>query len=100
MVFKNENIKSDYIYITTSNEIQAPNDRILFDKNQKMVYFRNIKTNVETKKDVSNLSFIRNMGKIYSIYDLYQKIYKDEYVEDIYNLSNPSSHTSSQKGDL
>ena len=90
----NENIKSDYIYITSSNEIESPNDHILFNKSQKMVYFRNVKTNVETAKPVASLSFIKNMGKIYEIYDLYQELYKNE--ENIEDLINPSSHTSSQ----
>lgn len=90
----NENIKSDYIYITSSNEIESPNDHILFNNSQKMVYFRNVKTNVETAKPVASLSFIKNMGKIYEIYDLYQELYKNE--ENIEDLINPSSHTSSQ----
>lgn len=90
----NENIKSDYIYITSSNEIESPNDHILFNNSQKMVYFRNVKTNVETAKPLTSLSFIKNMGKIYDIYDLYQELYKDE--ENIEDLTNPSSHTSSQ----
>ena len=90
----NENIKSDYIYITSSNEIESPNDHILFNNSQKMVYFRNVKTNVETAKTFKSLSFIKNMGKIYEIYDLYQELYKNE--ENIEDLINPSSHTSSQ----
>ena len=90
----NENIKSDYIYITSSNEIESPNDHILFNNSQKMVYFRNVKTNVETAKTFTSLSFIKNMGKIFEIYDLYQELYKNE--ENIEDLINPSSHTSSQ----
>ena len=93
----NENIKNDYIYITSSNEIETPNDHILFNTSQKMVYFRNVKTNIETSKDVFTLSFMRNIGKIYHIYDikdLYKELYKHE--DNIENLSNPSSNTSSQ----
>ena len=71
------------------------NDHILFDKNQKMVYFRNVKTGEQTNKYINTISFIRNMGKIYNIYDLYKKIYKDENIEDIYDLSNPSSSNPS-----
>lgn len=90
----NENIKTDYIYVSSSNEIESPNDHILFNNSQKMVYYRNVKTNVETAKPFTSLSFIKNMGKIYEIYDLYQELYKNE--ENIEVLTNPSSHTSSQ----
>lgn len=99
-IIYNEKIEKNYIYITSSNKIESPNDHILFNKDQKMVYFRNVKTNKETKKSVSNLSFIRNMGKIYNIYDLYKEIYKNENVEEIYDLSNPSSHPSSQLNNI
>ena len=96
-VVKSEKINIDYIYITTSNKIESPNDKILFDKNQKMVYFRNVKTGEQTKKELSSISFIQNMGKIYDIdiYDLYQEIYQDEKIEDLYNPSNPSSSNPS-----
>lgn len=87
-------IKSDYIYIASSNKIESPNDHILFNTSQKMIYFRNIKTQQEIQKPISSLSFIRNMGKIYDIYDIYKELYKNE--NDFNNLSNPSSHTSSQ----
>lgn len=87
-------IKKDYIYITSSNKIEAPNDHILFNNSQKMVYFRNVKTNMETPKPISSLSFMRNMGKVYDIYDIYKELYKNE--DDFNTLSNPSSHTSSQ----
>lgn len=87
---KNEN--TDYIYISSSNEIESPNDHVLFNKNQNMVYFKNTKTGTVTNKKINaNISFMRNMGKIYNIYDLYKAIYKDENIEEIFDLSNPSS---------
>ena len=88
-IFNNTNRKEDYICISSSNEIESPNDHILFNNSQKMVYFKNIKTNQEIQKPVSSLSFMKNMGKIYDIYDLYQELYKNE--NNLENLSNPSS---------
>lgn len=79
---KTEKLNTEYIYITTSNEIESPNDRILFDKNQKMIYFRNVKTGEKTTKDISSISFLRNMGKIYNIYDFYKVIYQNENIEE------------------
>ena len=93
-IIKNENLNTDYIYISTSNKIESPNDKILFNREQKMVYFRNVKSgNISAKSisNYSNISFIRNMGKIYNIYDLYKAIYQNENIEEFYNLSNPSS---------
>ena len=89
---ENPKINTDYIYISTSNDIESPNDHILFNKEQKMVYFRNVKTGVQIEKPISaNISFIRNMGKIYNIYDMYKAMYQNENIEEIYDLSNPSS---------
>lgn len=88
-LYNNENIKENYIHISTSNEIESPNDHILFNTSQKMIYFKNIKTNQEIQKPASSLFFIENMGKIYDIYDLYQDIYKN--TKNIEDLTNPSS---------
>lgn len=87
-IYYNSNINTDYIYVSSSNDIQSPNDRILFENAQNMVYFRNIKTNVMTARNITSLSFITNMGRIYNIYDLYKKIYADEELEE---FNNPSS---------
>lgn len=81
-------INTDYIYISSSNKIESPNDRILFDKLGEMVYFRNTKTNTSRSKSIASLAFIKNMGRIYNIYNLYKELYNDE---DINNLYNPSS---------
>jgi len=92
-ICQTEQLNTDYIHVTSSNGIEAPNDKILFDEKQKMVYFRNTKTGEQTEKSIISMSFIRNMGKIYNIYDLYKEIYKDENIEDI--LGNPSSWSHS-----
>ncbi len=90
-IAQTKKINTDYIYITTSNKIEAPNDRILFNDKQKMVYFKDLKTGKQTTKAISSISFIRNMGKFYNIYDFYQTIYQNENIEEMYDLANPSS---------
>lgn len=82
-----------YIYISSSNEIESPNDKILFNKEQNMVYFRNVKTNQVTSKDISSLTFIQNMGKFYKISDLYKKLYNNEEINEDFILGNPGSGT-------
>ena len=85
---KNEPIPlPEYFYITTSNSLIAPNDHVLFTEEDPL--FRNIKTNTYTRKSISSLKIKKGMQKIYNIYDIYQKLYKDE--QTLYDLSNPSS---------
>lgn len=83
---------NNYLYISSSNSMDAPNDHILFDSLNNNVYFRNIKTNITTKKDIS-LSFFSKIGKIYNVKDFYKNLYKDETIDfDKLNLRNmPSS---------
>lgn len=85
----NQNLEN-YIYITSSNKMEAPNDHILFDSLGDTVYFRNVKTNIIEEKKITSLSFIQNIGKIYNIYDIYQKIYPVENIK-YFDLNNPSS---------
>lgn len=91
-------ITKNYIPITSSNEIESPNDHVLFEKTQEMVYFKNVKDNTITSKNIANLSFIRSIGKVYRVNDFYKKFYKDENLDYFDNIKNPSSNslTSSQ----
>ena len=86
-----DKINTEYIHVTTSNEIESPNDKILFNPSQKMVYFRDVKTGITTTKSIKSLSLLRSMGKIYDIYDLYKKMYGNENADEIFDLNNPSS---------
>ena len=90
---KTEKLNTDYIYISSSNEIESPNDKILFDKKHpsQVLYFRNVKSGNTYTKQISDIPFVKSIGKIYNIYDLYKAIYKNENIEEIYDLSNPSS---------
>lgn len=77
----NEYAKSpDFLQIYNSNDIKAPNDHILFDSLNNNVYFRNVKTNVTSKKDIS-LSFFSKIGKVYNVKNFYENLYKDEVID-------------------
>ena len=90
----------NYVYITTSNDMEMPNNHILFDKLGRTVFFKNVKNNFIEEKEISSISFIRSIGKIYDIYDLYMEMYKNEIdIEDLtsdnikLNLSSSNSST-------
>lgn len=93
----NSNIKEEYIYISSSNEMTAPNNHILFEKFNPNVTYKNTKTGNLTAKDFSSIQNYKNIEKIYNIYDLYKTIYKDELFNEILDngVSNPSSNSFS-----
>jgi len=78
-------IPNNYLYITSSNIIESPNNHILLEKASDIVYFRDVKTGEISSKNVSTISKSKNLGKIYNIYDLYKNIYKNEIT------NNPTS---------
>lgn len=88
-------ITEHYIPITSSNEVESPNDHILFEKRQEMIYFRNVKNNNVTAKNIANLNFVKSIGKIYKVNDLYKKFYKDENLDLFGKEQNPSSNSLS-----
>ena len=86
------NIPNNYMYITSSNDMESPNDHILFDSLSKFVYFRNVKNNNVSKKSVTNIYSLRKIGKLYNIKDFYEKLYAKEQIDfDRLDLLNPSS---------
>jgi len=93
-----ENVKlyNDYVPIITSNMLEVPNDHILFENIQSKVLYRNVKTGGETTVDIDNTEFAKKIGHIYSIYDVYKEIYKNELDDkSLVDLLNPSSMSSS-----
>lgn len=97
---KHVNIQNDYLYVTSSNVIEAPNDHVLFDRNIKNVYFKDVKTNIVTAKDITSISFLRNIGGIYNLYDLQSDFNKNSWIDSNHwqlDLNNPSSSSSTFK---
>ncbi len=88
-------ITQNYIPITSSNEVESPNDHILFEKTQEMVYFKNVKDNTVTAKNIASLNFVKSIGKVYKVNDFYKKFYKDEDLDSFDKIQNPSSNSLS-----
>lgn len=93
----NEEIKieSSVTCIASSNDLETPNDHILFDHLGKNVFFKNTKNNTTVSKDISTLSLINHIGKIYNVYNLYKEIYRDELNVDELGTKLLSSQFSS-----
>lgn len=69
----------EYLYIAKSNDLNSPNDHIMFEKLTDIVIFKNYKTNEIVEENITSFKFLRD------IYKFYQNMYKDEL------LKNPSS---------
>lgn len=96
----NEKIKTEYVYITSSNKIESPNDKILFSTDEPyVVYFRNVKNNKQRKVNLSKLLEQLNLTNknfgfpiVRNVYDLYKNIYHIEDAGEFsISLTNPSS---------
>lgn len=74
--------------ITSSNELEVPNNTILFEQNRKEIFFKNVKTNDVVSKSVVNLQFMNHLGNVYNANSFYKKFYNEE---DLMIINNPSS---------
>lgn len=95
-----EKFKNDYMFVSTSNSIELPNDHILFKTNENnTIKYRNVKTKQET--NISLYDIIKNIPLIDKtelpyisseiLEGLYTAIYKNDDLSVLVTLSNPSS---------
>lgn len=78
------NLPDNYLYVTSSNMIESPNDHVLFFDSEafREVKFKNIHTNKYTTKVIN--PFLKNM------YELYKSLHFNE--ENVsFDFKNPSS---------
>ena len=106
-----EKIKTDYIYVSTSNEIESPNDRVLFNTNENnTIKIRNIKNHNE--KSVSLFEIVKQLPAIkhtqnipYISEKLLQVMYSEIYQTKDMSLfdkvtNNPSSGGNPSSGSM
>ncbi len=83
------NLPNNYVYVSSSNEMVAPNDRILFDKSPSTIYFKDVKTNIITEESILSIAFFR---KLYSLYGVPENAMLSIYSKYLkLDLSNPTS---------
>lgn len=83
-------IPNNYLYISNSNEIESPNDHILFEKLPDKVLFKNVKTNYTMEKAI--FYYLAKIKSTYNVKDFYKTMYMDEDFDfDKLTLKNPSS---------
>lgn len=107
----NEKIKTDYIYVSTSNGIESPNDHVLFSTNENnTIKFRNVKNSSE--KSVSLFEIIKHLPVMkhntdipYISKNLLQNIYSGIYQNEDLSIfdkltNNPSSGGNPSSGSM
>ena len=75
------NKEPEYVYISKSNELEAPNDHVLLEKLPDYVTFKNVKTN-----NTKNVKVPKTINKIFGTKEIYNMFYKDNEF-----INNPSS---------
>ncbi len=78
------------LYVSTSNNLVMPNDRVLLDEVKPLIKYRNVKTNEESYKSIINI-LKNNNYNLLDFYNLYKNIYQVEDLNSLFTLSNPSS---------
>ena len=77
-----EKIKTDYIYVSTSNEIESPNDHVLFNTNENnTIKIRNVKTSNE--KSISLFEIVKHLPAMKRVQNI--PYIKEELLKDIYS---------------
>ena len=106
-----EKIRTDYIYVSTSNEIESPNDHVLFNTNENnTIKIRNVKNHNE--KSISLYELVKRlpaMKRVENIPYISEELLKSMYVgiyqnEDISLFdritNNPSSGGNPSSGSM
>ena len=77
-----EKIKTDYIYVSTSNEIESPNDHVLFSTNENnTIKIRNVKNSSE--KSISLFEIVKHLPAMKRVQNI--PYIKEELLKDIYS---------------
>ncbi len=86
-----------YVYITSSNKMESPNNHVLFNFARDFIQYRNVKTGQIINKDAKQFKFITNFG-IVTVEELYRILYPGEDLNQDSLFKNPKFGFSSSGG--
>lgn len=85
----------NYYYVTTSNNLDMPNNHILLENISNNVLFKNVKTQELVEKPITSITFFKDFAKSKDFYKYFKELLNNEFEGDEINFNLPSSHTSS-----
>lgn len=92
---RNKENHPDYYHVTTSNNLDMPNDHILLENIPNNVLFKNVKTHELVEKPIVNITFFKDFAESKDFYKYFKELLNNELEGDGINLNLPSSNTSS-----
>lgn len=101
-----EKAHTDYVFVSSSNNIELPNDHILFNTNENnTIKYRNVKSSKE--ENISLYDIIKNLPRVNNseipyvskeiLEGLYTAIYRNDDLTFLEELKNPASGSTSSK---
>lgn len=84
-------LPNHFLHIASSNNLETPNDHILANTIGNTIIFKDTKSDHVFAESIVSLRLMEHLGPIYPIYDIYEKMYKEELQGMKLRESNPSS---------
>ena len=88
----NIHIPDNYVYVSSSNTIESPNDHVLLERLPSTIYFKNVKTNHISNININRRkNLIGNFGTYVDVQSFYREAYKGEDFKNSNRLMGNSS---------
>ena len=85
-------IPDNYVYVSSSNTVESPNDHVLLERLPSTIYFKNVKTNHFSNININRRkNLIGNFGTYVDVQSFYRAAYKGEDFKDSNRLMGNSS---------
>lgn len=83
-------LPDNFLHVAYSNPLETPNDHILANTVGNTIIFKDTKSNHVFAESIVSLPVMKHLRPIYPIYDIYEKLYKED-LQGMKLRDNPSS---------